>query len=143
MQHGKTKGPGGSKQCSILNVYELWPSLSLSGQKRLLVLDPPLIPSQRICLLLCTPAASRLRSSRFTCRATYKQRRGAARHCVFDKSASPRWLSLPDSRVFSRFRRWQSRFFCRPLLCYTSPPLLSLSLRAGTPNITQSSQWSP
>lgn len=70
------KGPGGSKQCSILNVYELWPSLSLSGQNRLLVLDPPLIPSQRICLLLRAPAASRLRSSRFTCRAT--RSRGAA-----------------------------------------------------------------
>lgn len=74
------KGPGGSKQCSILNVYELWPSLSLSGQKRLLVLDPPLIPSRRICLLPCAPAASRLRSSRFTCRATH--RRGAALRCL-------------------------------------------------------------
>lgn len=94
------KGPGGSKQCSILNVSELWPSLSLSEQKRLLVLDPQLIPSQRICLLLCLPRLPRRPGC--TARASLAERLAAeAWRCVFDKSASPRrWFSLP-TRVCS------------------------------------------
>lgn len=137
MQQGKLKGPGGSQQCSILNVYELWPSLSLSGQKRLLVLDPPLIPSQRICLLLRAPAATRLRSSRFTCRAT--RSRGAALRCL----TSPHPLAgLPSpARVCSADSAdggADSSAVHSPAT--QNPPLLSLSLRAGTPNITQSSQ---